>query len=60
MSLLESGEEGSAVNAIEDRGGPVQDFRQIQFLKLAGVGNFMEELAKNRNAEVVRGEAPVE
>lgn len=58
--LLKSGEEGSAVDAIEDRSCPVEDFREIEFFELAGVGDFMKKFTEDGNTEVVRGEPPVE
>ncbi len=60
VCLLKIGEERSAVHTAKDGSCPIQDFREIEFLKLAGVGDFMEELAENGNAEVVCGKPPVE
>jgi hypothetical protein len=55
MGFLEFDEEAGAVYAIENSRGPVENFGEVQVFELAWVGNFVEELAENRDTEEVRG-----
>ncbi len=60
VDFLESGEEAGAVHAIEGQAGVVKDFREIELFHLTWLGDFMEQLAQDRNTEEAGGLRPVE
>lgn len=60
MGFLEAGKENGAVDAVENGGGPVEDFGEVELVELGGVGDFVEEFLEDGDAEMVGGEAPVE
>jgi hypothetical protein len=59
MGFLEFREEDRPIHAVENGGGPIEDFGEIEVFELARIGDLVEEFAQYRHAEVVGGEAPV-
>ena len=60
LALLEAGEEGGPVDAIERRGGPVQHLDEAERLQAAGVGKLLEQGAQDGRAQMPDRGAPVE
>lgn len=60
VGLLKLGKERSAVHAIEDRGGPIENFREVEVFEVSGIGDFVKKLAEDGYAEEAGSGVPVE
>src|ERR1019366_6230242 len=57
--IFAEGIEEGGLDAVEGFSSKIEDFLELDGVERAGVGHFAEELAKDRNAEVVSGKSPI-